>query len=153
MKSDTSEANASLLRAGFAKTERPSYWRTVEETGLPAGFPPLPLGEFREPVDEQNDAVSRREFLKLLSASLALAGLAGCTRQPIEPIVPYVRQPEDMVPGKPLFFSSAREQDGFATGLLVESHEGHPTKGSCKNNFRHKGGTNTKCVNTVRVAA
>ena len=67
-------------------------------------------------------------FLKLMGASLALAGLTACTRQPINEIVPYVRQPEEVIPGKPLFFATAMEHDGFATGLLVESHEGHPTK-------------------------
>ncbi len=46
-------------------------------------------------------------FLKLMSASLALAGVGACTQQPPEAIVPYVRQPEDIVPGRPLFFASA----------------------------------------------
>ena len=63
-----------------------------------------------------------------MGASLALAGVTGCTRQPDELIVPYVRQPEDVVPGKPLFFATAMSLGGVATGLLVESHEGRPTK-------------------------
>ena len=67
-------------------------------------------------------------FLKLMGASLALAGVTGCTRQPDELIVPYVRQPEEVVPGKPLFFATAMSLGGVATGLLVESHEGRPTK-------------------------
>src|SRR5262249_24274403 len=72
--------------------------------------------------------VARRTFLKLSGAALALAGAAACTRQPIETIVPYVRQPEELVPGKPLFFATAMALGGAATGLLVESHEGRPTK-------------------------
>src|SRR5690606_37306687 len=67
-------------------------------------------------------------FLKLMSASLALAGVGACTRQPYEQIVPYVRQPEDIVPGKPLFYASALVQGGYARPVLVESHMGRPTK-------------------------
>src|SRR6202012_4276641 len=70
----------------------------------------------------------RRNFLKLMGASLALASLPACTRQPVGKIVPYVNQPENLVPGKPQFFATAMTLGGFATGLLVESHEGHPTK-------------------------
>ncbi|HYL96448.1 MAG TPA: 4Fe-4S dicluster domain-containing protein, partial [Terriglobales bacterium] len=61
-------------------------------------------------------------------ASLALAGLTSCTKQPLEPIVPYVRQPEEIVPGRPLFFATAMEMGGHARPLLVESHMGRPTK-------------------------
>ena len=71
---------------------------------------------------------NRRHFLKLMGASLALAGLTGCTRQPTEFIMPYVRQPEELIPGRPLFFATAMTLGGYATGLLVESHEGRPTK-------------------------
>ncbi len=63
-----------------------------------------------------------------MSASLALAGVTACTVQPDELIVPYVRQPEELIPGKPLFFATAMSLGGVATGLLVESHEGRPTK-------------------------
>jgi molybdopterin-containing oxidoreductase family iron-sulfur binding subunit len=72
--------------------------------------------------------VARRTFLRLMGASLALAGVTACTRQPTETIVPYVRQPEDLIPGKPLFYATAMSIGGVATGLLVESHEGRPTK-------------------------
>jgi molybdopterin-containing oxidoreductase family iron-sulfur binding subunit len=57
-----------------------------------------------------------------------LAGLPACTRQPVQKIVPYVNQPEQLVPGKPQHFATAMTLGGFATGLVVESHEGHPTK-------------------------
>ena len=73
-------------------------------------------------------AKGRRNFLKLMGASLALAGLTGCTRQPTEHIVPYVRQPEELIPGRPLFFATAATLGGVANGVLVESHEGRPTK-------------------------
>ena len=63
-----------------------------------------------------------------MGASLALGGATACTRQPLEKIVPYVRQPEQIIPGKPLFFATALTLSGYATGVLAESHEGRPTK-------------------------
>ena len=63
-----------------------------------------------------------------MGASLALAGLTACTRQPTEHIVPYVRQPEELIPGRPLFYATATTLNGVANGVLVESHEGRPTK-------------------------
>ena len=75
-----------------------------------------------------HDPVSRRRFLQLMGASLALAGLNACTRQPEEHIVPYARSPEALVPGQPLFFATALPLSGFATGVLAESHMGRPTK-------------------------
>jgi molybdopterin-containing oxidoreductase family iron-sulfur binding subunit len=72
--------------------------------------------------------MSRRGFLQLTSASLALAGLTGCTKQPLEKIIPYVRQPEQLIPGKPIFFATAITHAGYAMGVLAESHQGRPTK-------------------------
>src|SRR5207253_11216209 len=84
--------------------------------------------EFPSAIEAIADPVARRTFLRLMGASLALAGVTGCTRQPPEKIVPYVRQPEELIPGRPLFFATAMPIGGVATGLLVESHEGRPTK-------------------------
>ena len=70
---------------------------------------------------------NRRDFMKLMGASVAMAGLAAC-RQPDETIVPYVNQPENLIPGKPLFFATAMPLSGVATGVLVESHMHRPTK-------------------------
>ncbi len=72
--------------------------------------------------------MSRRRFLELSGASLALAGLTACVKQPREGLVPYVKQPEEVVPGRPLFFATASTLSGYATGILVESHTGRPTK-------------------------
>ena len=63
-----------------------------------------------------------------MAASAALAGLTGCTKLPTQKIVPYVRQPEEIIAGKPLFYATAMTLGGVATGLLVESHMGRPTK-------------------------
>ena len=105
-----------------------SYWRSLEELAEAEEFQELLHREFPENATEWNDPVGRRRFLKLMGASLALAGLTACTRQPTEYIAPYARQPEDLVPGKPVYFATAMPLDGFATGLVVESHEGRPTK-------------------------
>ena len=74
------------------------------------------------------DPVGRRDVLRLMGASLALAGWSACTSAPAEEIVPYVRQPEDFVPGQPLYFATVMSTGGFAKGLLVKSNLGRPTK-------------------------
>ena len=104
-----------------------AFWRTLEEKNG-ANLDELVGNEFASRLPQPFDAVERRSFLKLMGASLALAGMAGCTRQPPEQILPYVRQPENVVPGRPLFYATAMTVGGRATGLLVESHEGRPTK-------------------------
>ncbi|WP_146648638.1 4Fe-4S dicluster domain-containing protein [Labilithrix luteola] len=79
-------------------------------------------------LDETRDPIARRDFLVRMSAALGLAGVTGCTRAPREQIVPYVVQPPEVTPGKPTSYASATVLDGYATGVLVESHEGRPTK-------------------------
>ncbi|HWF83905.1 MAG TPA: TAT-variant-translocated molybdopterin oxidoreductase, partial [Vicinamibacterales bacterium] len=105
-----------------------AWWRNLEEqTGEPA-FQEFLQKEFPSQVEAIIDPLERRTFLKLMGASMALAGFSACTRQPPEHIVPYVRQPEELIPGRPLFYATAMSLGGVATGLLVESHEGRPTK-------------------------
>jgi len=84
--------------------------------------------EFAPGADEWPDDLSRREFLRLAGATLALAGFSACTKQPLERIVPYVKQPEIVIPGKPLRFATATQYGGFGQGLLVTGYEGRPTK-------------------------
>ena len=74
----------------------------------------LAAASSRRASSELLDPVSRRTFAKLMGASLALAGVTACTRQPAETIVPYVRQPEEIVPGKPLYFATAMPMAGYA---------------------------------------
>ena len=93
---------------------------------------------------KEEPVVERRDFLKLMGASMSLAGLTACTKQPTEMIVPYVDQPEDLIPGKPLFFATLFPFAGYASGILAESHMGRPTK--VEGNASHPsslGGTST----------
>ena len=71
-----------------------------------------------------DDGVSRRNFLQLMSASVAFGGLTACTRQPLEKIVPYVSRPEEIVPGRPLYFATGMERDGYAHGLAGREPHG-----------------------------
>jgi len=116
------------LRAKLEAARGREYWRSLEALAETPEFKEFLHREFPQNATEWLDPVGRRDFLKLMGASLALAGVSACTRQPNEEIVPYVRQPEEEVPGKPLFFATAMPMNGAGMGLLVESHEGRPTK-------------------------
>jgi MoCo/4Fe-4S cofactor protein with predicted Tat translocation signal len=116
------------LRARLSAAPRKDYWRTLEELAETPQFEEMVHREFPRQASEWHDPVSRRNFLKLMSASLALAGLSACGRPPRDTIVPYARAPEEIVPGQPLFFATAMSLAGGTIGLLVESHEGRPTK-------------------------
>jgi MoCo/4Fe-4S cofactor protein with predicted Tat translocation signal len=117
------------IQAKLEQAPEKRFWRGLEEL---AGTP-----EYRDflgcefPHDPRHDekGVSRRDALKLMAASAALAGLTACTKLPPEKIFPYAQQrPENFVPGNPLFYATAMSLGGYATGLLVESHMGRPTK-------------------------
>jgi len=110
------------------QTTGPEYWRSLEELAGTPEFQEMLHREFPKGASEWVDAVSRRGFLQLMGASLALAGMTGCTKLPLEPIVPYVRQPEDVIPGRPMFYATAITLAGYASPVLVESHLGRPTK-------------------------
>src|SRR5947207_11350162 len=118
----------SAIRSRLASSEGRLYWRSLGELADTPQFREYLHREFPEQASQWNDPKGRREFLKLMSASLALAGVSACTKQAPEKIIPYVRQPEDLVPGRPLFFATAVPFAGIAAPVLVESHEGHPTK-------------------------
>lgn len=116
------------VRARLANLHGTEYWRSLEELSRTEAFEEWLHREFPQGASEWHEGASRRQFLKIMGASLALAGAAACTKQPPEKIVPYVNQPEQIVPGKPLFFATAMQVAGRAAGLLVESHMGRPTK-------------------------
>ncbi len=106
----------------------PQYWRCLEELAESEDFYEMLHREFPRQASVWPEGASRRDFLKLMSASMALAGLSGCVKMPLEPIIPYVRQPQEIILGKPLFFASAMPFGAYGTPVLVESHEGRPTK-------------------------
>ncbi len=128
MSNKDSNIDIESIRSQLSATSGKQYWRSLEELAQTEAFEEYLHREFPSQAAEWTDPVGRRKFLKLMGASLALAGLTACTRQPTEQIAPYVRQPDDITPGLPLFFATAMTMGGAATGLLVESHEGRPTK-------------------------
>jgi molybdopterin-containing oxidoreductase family iron-sulfur binding subunit len=129
MPSKDRHINFRLMRDRIlAKQDGREYWRSLEELADSPEFQEFVEREYPQHAEEWHDPVGRRTFLKLMGASLAFAGLSSCVYQPAERIVPYVSQPEDIVPGKPLFFATAMQMGGVATPLLVKSNEGRPTK-------------------------
>ncbi|HXQ97649.1 MAG TPA: TAT-variant-translocated molybdopterin oxidoreductase, partial [Candidatus Limnocylindrales bacterium] len=124
-----SSMDLAAVRAKLQSKTGKQYWRTLEELAGDPEFTELLHREFpRQAPSEWDDGVDRRDFLKLMAASLAFAGLSGCGRAPEQYVVPYVKQPEGMTLGKPQFFATAMPFGADAIGLLVESHEGRPTK-------------------------
>ena len=124
----TTELSLEQARETLSSAKGPRYWRSLEELSNTAGFDAMIEKEFPRQAGELMDPVSRRGFLKLSAASLALAGLSACTKQPSEPIIPYVQQPEDLIPGKPMYFATARPTAFGAHPLLVKSHMYRPIK-------------------------
>ncbi len=115
-----------LRRELSAAPER--LWERLEELAGEPAFQALLRREFPSQAARFGPALERREFLRLMGASLGVLGLAACTRQPDERILPFARSPEYLVPGRPLYFATAMPIGGAALGLLVESHMGRPTK-------------------------
>ncbi len=106
----------------------PRYWRTLDELAETPEFEEMLHREFPRQAMQWASSTTRRDVLKIMGASLALGGLSACVKLPLEPIVPYVRQPEQIVPGRPLFFASTMPFGSAPVPVLVESHEGRPTK-------------------------
>jgi MoCo/4Fe-4S cofactor protein with predicted Tat translocation signal len=120
----TLEAARTKLAGKTGKT----YWRSVDELADTPAFREMVQREFPAQAAEWIDPVSRRGFLKVMGASLALAGLSGCTKQPDEPIYPYVKEPEDLVLGRPVYFATAFPFNTGAVPLLVKSDAYRPIK-------------------------
>jgi len=116
------------MRDKILSQEGKDYWRSVEEFIDAPEFEEFVQREYPQHAEEWDDSLSRRNFIKVMGASLALAGLSGCVIQPPEKIVPYVTTPEDMLPGKPLYFATSMTLGGIATGLLAKSYDGRPIK-------------------------
>src|SRR5215831_15908084 len=132
MNEPQNQLDLAAVRARLEQSRGREYWRSLEDLAAAPEFRELVEREFPQQAigwsDDEDPVEGRRNFLKMMGASLALAGLAACTRQPTEHIMPYVRQPEELIPGRPLFFATATTLNGIATGVLAESHEFRPTK-------------------------
>ncbi|MDB5102444.1 MAG: Molybdopterin oxidoreductase, iron-sulfur binding subunit [Fibrobacteres bacterium] len=106
------------------------YWKSLDELGDAPEFKNFVEREFPEGASELGNNVSRRKFLQVMGAGMALAGVSGCQiiRRPEQHILPYNKMPESLIPGVPQFYATVMSVGGEAVGLIVESHEGRPTK-------------------------
>ena len=118
------------IRARLASSRGKRYWRGLEELADSPEFAVALRKEFPDRADEWDDGPSRRNFLRVMGASIALAGASGCGygENRSERLVPPVRQPESVIPGKPQFYATSIGLGGYATGVLVESQMGRPIK-------------------------
>jgi molybdopterin-containing oxidoreductase family iron-sulfur binding subunit len=128
MPSQESKRNFALMRDKILSEGGKQYWRSIDEYVDSPEFEEFVKREYPVHSEDWNTSFSRRNFVKLMGATLAFAGLSGCVIQPAEKIVPYVRTTPDMLPGVPLFFATAMSIGGHATGLLAKSYEGRPVK-------------------------
>ena len=122
------KVDLTALREKLAAGRGPKFWRTLEEAAETEDLKEYVEQEFPGLSGQIPQGVDRRNLLKVMGASLAMAGAAACTKLPKESIVPYVRQPENLIPGEPMFYATAHTLAGYARGVLVESHVNRPTK-------------------------
>jgi MoCo/4Fe-4S cofactor protein with predicted Tat translocation signal len=118
-----------------AKKQDVRYWQNLEQWSKDPEFQKLAETEFRSsPLREaemqdgdRDGGWARREFLKLMGASLAMATVS-CVRRPVQKIIPYNKAPEEVTFGTPNFYTSTYfdGQEGF--GVLVKTREGRPIK-------------------------
>jgi molybdopterin-containing oxidoreductase family iron-sulfur binding subunit len=137
-------------RARLAKDGEKRLWQSLEELSDTKDFRDFTHNEFpanKEFGEGRFDKIDRRDVLKLAAASAAMTGLGACTKLPTEHIVPYVKPPEEIIPGRPLFYASSVMSRGVAAGVLVESHEGRPTK--MEGNPEHPGSLGAADVFTM----
>jgi len=128
MPSKDSKQNFAALRDKILSQNGKEYWRSVEEFVDAPEFKEFVTREYPAQAEEWDSSLSRRNFVKVMGASLALAGLSGCVMQPPEKIVPYVHADPDLIPGKPLYFATGMTLGGVTTGLLAKSYDGRPIK-------------------------
>ncbi len=125
------------IRERLAGESGPQYWRSLEELAGTPEFQDYLENEFPQVGTDWRRPLDRRNLLRLMGASLGLAGLTACTRQPLEKIVPYVKPPEEFASNQAVYYATAHLEAGYGTGVLVESHQGRPTK--IEGNPQHPG--------------
>jgi molybdopterin-containing oxidoreductase family iron-sulfur binding subunit len=115
------------IRQKLAASQGQAYWRSLDELSNTEEFQDFVKHEFPRDVELWLAPMTRRNFLQLMGAGLAMAFFSGC-RKPLKEIIPYNKAPEEIIPGKPLFYASALPWGGYGRGVLVENHTGRPTK-------------------------
>ena len=128
--------NLDAVRAKLAEESGTRYWQSLDELSETPEYHDFLVNEFA-PAANPPQEMGRRDVLKIAAASAALAGLSACTKLPTQKIVPYVKPPEEIIPGLPLYYATSMPLAGIASGLLVESHMGRPTK--IEGNKEHPG--------------
>lgn len=129
------ELDLEQVRAQLDAARGKAFWRSLDDLADAPAFRDLVEREFPQGASEMGDSVNRRTFLKMMGASLALAGVTGCTYQPRQYIAPFDRAPQNRVPGVALYYASSVSIGGYGAGVLVKSHDGRPTK--IEGNPRH----------------
>jgi molybdopterin-containing oxidoreductase family iron-sulfur binding subunit len=104
-----------------------AYWRSLDELEGTPEFQEAIRREFPDDDWDRLPPATRRQFLSVMGASMALAGLTAC-RWPAEEIVPFAHRPDGRMPGVPEIFATSMEHDGTAIGMLVSSYDGRPIK-------------------------
>jgi MoCo/4Fe-4S cofactor protein with predicted Tat translocation signal len=107
------------------------YWLSLEQYTQDPEFQKIAEKEFMSsPLQEEDgqDGFARRDFLKLMGASIAMASAAGCIRRPVQKIVPYNKQPEEVTFAASNLYTSTYFDGSEALGLLVKSRDGRPLK-------------------------
>ena len=137
MSSTEIKPSFAALRDSILAKNGKQYWRSLEEHADTPEFREFISQEYPHEIEEWDSGLSRRNFVKVMGASLALAGLSGCVIQPPEKIVPYVQDPVGQLPGKALFLATAMSLSGVATGLLAKAYDGRPVK--LEGNVDHPG--------------
>ena len=107
------------------KTEK-TYWRSLQDKMDSKEIESFIVNEFPAGTIEVSETMTRKKFLSLMGASMAMAGLVGC-RKPIQKILPYVNAPEDIIPGISNYYATTMSMGLNSFGIIVESHEGRPT--------------------------
>ena len=101
-------------------TNTPKYWQSLEERNG-GTLLQQPTDEFAAPLEmDEMDPPTRRHFMGVMGASMAMAGMSGCIRRPVEKIISYREMPEDVLPGVPNYYATGTHIGGEAIGLVVE---------------------------------
>lgn len=123
---DTDEV-LSQLDKSFADPQKMKYWRSIEHQTRTKAYVDYIKDEFKA-GDSEISGLDRRDMLKIMGASIALSGVGVACRRPVDNIMPYSKAPEDVIPGISNYFATARPSISGAVGLVMQSHEGRPTK-------------------------